>query len=59
MKKICEKNRIVAKSTFFAYKTENIDCMKKNSIKIIGIQKNYKMRHGTLKLIYYFSKKNK
>jgi len=30
VKKICEKNRIVAKSTFFAYKS--IDCMEKKSV---------------------------
>ena len=36
MFEICEENMrktiIVAKSTFFAYKTKDIDCMKKSSV---------------------------
>ena len=46
------KSNIVAKNNYFAYKTKDIDCMKKIGIKNVSIRNIYKMRHGTLKSIY-------
>jgi len=50
-RKYVKKNWIVAKSTFFAYKTKDIDCMEKIGIKNVGIRNTYKMRRETLKSI--------
>ena len=53
VKKICEKNQIIAKSTFFVYKTKDVDCIeKKFGVKYVGIRNTYKMRHESLKSIY-------
>ena len=53
-----KKNRIVAKSMFFAYKTKDIDYMeKKFGTKNVDIRNTYKIKHGILKSIYKLSRK--